>query len=130
MKRLVMVAMLAVALAACGDAAEEADDTAVAEATPEPTPTSWAGSYDVTMADGTKFKSMLNSDGTYQDMDADGKTTETGTWEERPDGKVCFDSEGGDDKVVCYTVGEAAADGSRVVTPDDDSGPLTIMKTG
>jgi hypothetical protein len=129
MKRLVLVALLAGALAACGDAAEEADDTAVAEATPEPTPTSWAGSYDVTMGDGTKFMAMLNADGTYADMDGDGKTTETGTWEERPDGKVCFDSEGGDDKIVCFTAGEAAADGSIVVTPDDDSGALTIKKT-
>jgi hypothetical protein len=81
------------------------------------------------MADGTKFMSMLNADGTYQDMDADGKTTETGTWEDRPDGKTCFDSEGGDDKVVCFTVGEAAEDGSMVATPDDGTDPLTIKKT-
>ena len=82
------------------------------------------------MADGTKFMSMLNADGTYQDMDADGKVTESGTWEDRPDGKTCFDSEGGDDKVICFTIGEAAADGSMVATPDDGSDPLTIKKTG
>jgi hypothetical protein len=132
MKRLVLIAMLAGALAGCGDAAEESADTATAEtaeATAEATPTSWAGNYEVTMADGTKFTSMLNADGTYQDLDADGKTTESGAWEEREDGKVCFDSEGGDAKVICFTAGEAAEDGSIVVTPDDGTGPLTIKKT-
>lgn len=128
MKRLVLVAMLAGALAACGEAAEEADDTATAEATPEATPTSFAGSYDVTMADGTAFTSVLNADGTYQDTDAEGAVTESGTWEDR-DGKACFDSEAGDDTVVCYTLGDAAEDGSQVATPDDDSGPLTVKKT-
>ena len=130
MKRLVLIAMLAGALAACGDAAEEADDTAVAEATPEATATSWAGTYEVTMADGMKFSSVLNADGTYEDTDAEGAVTESGTWEERPDSKVCFDSEGGDDTVICFTAGETAEDGSIVVTPDDGSEPLTIKKTG
>ena len=132
MKRLVLVVMLAGALAACGDAAEEADDTTTAEtaeATPAAEPASWAGNYDVTMADGMKFTSVLNADGTYTDTDADGKVTESGTWEERPDGKVCFDSEGGDDTVICFTAGEEQADGTIVVTPDDGSEPLTIKRT-
>lgn len=132
MKRLILVAMLAGALAACGDAAEEADDTATAEttaATPEATPTSSAGTWEVTMADGTKFTSVLNADGTYQDTDAEGMVTESGIWEDRPDSKTCFDSEGGDDTVVCFTVGEEAEDGSMVATPDDGSEPLTIKRT-
>ncbi len=130
MKRLILVAMLAGALAACGDAAEEADDTAVAEATPEAAATSWAGTYEVTMADGMTFTSVLNADGTYEDTDAEGAVTESGTWEDRPDGKTCFDSEGGDDTVICYTVSEPAEDGSQVATPDDGSDPVTIKKTG
>ena len=129
MRRLVLVALLAGALAACGDAAEEADDTTTAEATPEATPTSSAGNYEVTMADGTAFTSVLNADGTYADTDAEGTVTESGTWEDRPDGKTCFDSEGGDDTVICYTLGEAAEDGSQVATPDDGSDPVTVKKT-
>ena len=135
MKRLVLVTMLTGALAACGDAAEEADDTApaataeTAEAVPAATATSSAGNYQVSSADGTAWTANLNADGTYEDLDAAGKVTETGTWEDRPDGKTCFDSEGGDDTVVCFTVGEAAADGSMTATPDDGSGPLTIKKT-
>lgn len=131
MNRLVLVAALAGALAACGDAAEEVDDTAATEevaAAPEATPASSAGNYDVTMADGTKFTSAINADGTYEDKDADGKVTESGTWEDRPDGKTCFDSEGGDDTVVCFTVGEAAEDGSMVATPDNGTEPVTIKK--
>jgi hypothetical protein len=129
MKKLVLVTALAAALAACSQPAEEADDTAVAEAAPEATPTSSAGNYDVTMADGTAFTAVLNADGTYQDLDAAGTVTESGTWEDRDDGSTCFDSEGGDDTVVCFTVGEAAEDGSMVATPDDGSDPLTIKRT-
>ena len=133
MRYIVSVAALSLTLAACDNAAEESDEP-VAEATEaapaaEATQASSAGSWDVTMADGTKFMAMLNADGTYQDMDADGKVTESGTWEDRPDGKTLFDSEGGDDTVVCFTVGEAAEDGSMVATPDDGSEPLTIKRT-
>ena len=133
MKRLVLVAVLSGALAACGDAAEESDEPATAETAEvaaEAAPSSWAGNYEVTMADGTTFMAMLNADGTYQDMDAEGAVTESGSWEERPDGKVCFDSECGDDTVICFTTGEPGEDGATVVTPDDGTEPLTIKRTG
>jgi len=130
MKRLILIAALAGTLTACGEAAEESDDAATAaEATPTAAAASSAGNYDVTMADGTTFMATLGEDGTYMDMDAEGNVTEQGTWEDRADGKTCFDSEGGDDTVVCFTVGEPAEDGSMVATPDDGSGPLTIKRT-
>jgi len=132
MKRLILVAALTGALAACGQAAEESDEPATEEtaaATPAATPASSAGTYEVTTKDGTKFTSTLNADGTYQDTNADGSAGEKGTWEDKPDGTTCFDSEGGDDKVVCYTVGEAAADGTQTATPDDGTDPVTIKKT-
>jgi len=125
------VAALSVALAGCDKAAEEADEpdpAATTEAAATATPTSSAGTYEVTQKDGTKFTSVLNPDGTYQDAGADGKVAEKGTWQDK-DGKVCFDSEGGDDKVICFAVGEAAADGSMVATPDDGSDALTVKKT-
>ena len=132
MKRLILVAALTGALAACGQAAEESDEPATEEtaAAPEATPTGSAGNYEVTMKDGTNFTSVLIADGTYQDTAADGTVQEKGTWEDRPDGSTCFDSEGGDDKVICFTVGEAAADGTMTATPDDGTDPLTIKKTG
>lgn len=129
MKRLIAVELTG-ALAACGNPAEESDEPA-ATATPAATETaaeeSSAGTWDVTLADGSRFTATLNADGTYQDSDAAGAVTARGTWEDRPDGTTCFDSEG-DDPVVCYTVGEPAADGSMIATPNDDSGPLTIRR--
>jgi hypothetical protein len=129
MTRIIPVAALAGALAACGGAAEEADEPTAVEATPEPAATGSAGTYEVTMADGTVFTAQLDVDGTYRDTDASGAVTESGTWEDRPDGSTCFDSEGGDDTVVCFTVGEPAEDGSMLATPDDGSEPLRIRKT-
>ena len=130
MKRLVLVAVLSGALAACGDAAEESDEPATAETAEvaaEAAPSSWAGNYEVTMADGTTFMAMLNADGTYQDMDAEGAVTESGSWEERPDGKVCFDPAGDDTPATCFAIGETKEDGSFVATPDQGE-PLTIRK--
>ncbi|HEU4650313.1 MAG TPA: hypothetical protein VFS49_02760 [Croceibacterium sp.] len=131
MKNLILVAALSVTLVACDQAAEESDEpgaAATTEAAATATPTSSAGTYEVTLKDGTKFTSVLNPDGTYQDTGADGAVTEKGTWEDK-DGKTCFDSEGGDAQIICFTVGETAADGSRVATPDDGTDPLTIKKT-
>lgn len=132
MRNLILVAVLSTALAACNNAAEESDEPApeatTEAAAPVATETSSAGTYEVTTADGTKFTSTLNADGTYQDTGADGTETEKGTWEDK-DGKTCFDSEGGDEQVICFTVGEAAADGTMVATPDDGTDPLTIKKT-
>ena len=130
MKNLILVAALGAALAGCDNAAEESDEPA-AEA-PAPTEAvaaeSSAGRWQVTQADGTTFTSTLNADGTYQDTDVQGAVTESGTWEDRPDGKTCFDPAGGDDTVICFTAGEPAEDGSIVVTPDNGSGPLTIRR--
>jgi hypothetical protein len=130
MNKLILVAALSAALTACGDAAEDDDQTAAVEAPAAPTPVAEtsAGRWDVSAADGTKFISMLNADGTYQDTAADGSAMEKGAWEDRPDGRTCFDSEGEEDPVVCFTVGEAQADGTMIATPDDDSGPLTIKR--
>lgn len=128
MNRWIGIVALAGALAGCGNPAEESDEPEVA-ATPAAAPTSSAGTYDVTLTDGSKFTAKLNPDGTYQDLAADGSVAEQGTWSDR-DGRTCFDSEGGDDTIVCFTLGESAADGSMVATPDDGSEPLTIRKTG
>ena len=130
MRNWVWVAVLAGALAACDDAAEESDDVPAPEAPPaaEAASESMAGTWDTTMADGTVFTAVLDADGTYQDIDTDGAVMERGTWEERPDGTACFDSEGGNDTVVCFTIGEEQADGSIVVTPDNGTDKLTIRR--
>lgn len=127
MRRMLIATVLCGALAACGNPAEDSDEPMMAETTAAATGESWAGTYDVTNAQGTRFTATLNPDGTYEDTAADGSLMVRGTWEDK-DGKACFDAEG-DGPVICYTVGEPAADGTMVATPDDGSSPLTITKT-
>ena len=126
MKRLVLVGLLAGALAACNNAAEEADtpeaDATEAEAAPAAAMVtangSAPGTYEVTAADGTKSQSVLNADGTYTDTDADGTVTATGTWSVA-DGKTCFDPEGDEEATDCYTETAPGADGTFTATPDE-----------
>jgi uncharacterized lipoprotein NlpE involved in copper resistance len=127
MKRLVVVAALAGALAACGNPAEESDEPAVAETTAAAAAETSAGTYDVTMPDGTKMTSTLNPDGTYQDVDAAGAVSESGTWADREDGKTCFTPASGEPE-FCFTLSEPQADGTRKAIPEDGSEPLTIKK--
>lgn len=129
MKKLVLVAALTAALAGCDNAAEEADDTAAVE-TPTATETAEtsAGTYEY-QVDGKLTIAVMAPDGTYSDSQ-DGNVIETGLWEDRDDGKVCFDPEGADTPGICYTVGETGPDGTFVATPEDGGDPLTIKKTG
>lgn len=129
MKRLVMAAMLAGALTACGDAAEEADDTATAEtAAVEETVAaeSSAGTYEYEF-EGKPTTSVLLADGTYEDTQ-DGEVIEKGMWADR-DGKVCFDPEGDDTLGTCYATTEPDAAGVFTATSDDGATVLTIKKT-
>lgn len=125
MKKLVLAAALTSALAACGDAAEEADDTATVEtpAATEAAAETMAGTYEFEV-DGVRTTSVLNADGTYTDS-TDGEVVETGTWAEK-DGKTCFDPEGAAGE-SCFTSTEPDADGVFIATPDGGD-PLTIRK--
>ena len=130
MKNLVLAVGLSLALAACNNAAEEADETAVTEApaaTEAADAETSAGTYEFDM-EGTATVAVLNADGTYTDTQG-GAVIESGTWEDRDDGKTCFDAVGDDTAVVCYTIAETGADGTFVATPDDGGDPLTIRKT-
>jgi len=133
MNKLVLAAALSATLAACSQAAEEADDTATAAATETPavvetTPAAadgWAGTYEYTF-DGKQTTSVLKPDGSYEDSQG-GKVSEKGLWAEH-DGKVCFDPEGDDTLGTCYTTTEPDADGVFTATSDDGTA-LTIKKT-
>ena len=127
MKKLFLIAALAGALAACGDAAEESDEPTAPVATETVAAEGWAGTYEFE-ADGKTTTAMLMADGMYTDT-VDGEVVESGTWEENAEGKVCFDPAGDDTPVTCFTAGETAADGTFVATPDEGA-PLTIRKIG
>ena len=123
MKNLVLLAALAGALAACGDAAEEADDTATAEAAAAAEET-MAGTYEFDV-DGKTTTAVLTPEGTYTDS-VDGEVVESGTWMDM-DGKTCFNPEGDDTPETCFTVGETGPDGTFVATGEDGT-VLTIKK--
>ena len=133
MKKLIWVAALGVALASCGDAAEEADETAaveapVAAATVADAATAAegsAGTYEYEL-EGTPTTAVLAADGKYTDTQ-DGKVVEQGMWADR-DGKVCFDPEG-DALGTCFTTTERDAEGVFTATGDDGT-TLTIKKVG
>ncbi|MGN6497658.1 MAG: hypothetical protein ACTHK5_10015 [Tsuneonella sp.] len=125
MKKLVLFAALA-ALSACSKQSETpaGADMAKVEATPSAPEGASPGTYDVTNADGTVGKTVINPDGTYVDTDAKGAATK-GRFVHKS-GKDCFDPDGPDPE-VCWTLGTPGADGSfDAVTPD---GKMTVHVT-
>jgi hypothetical protein len=121
MKRLAIIAGITM-LAACGPAPKQ-DEPAAAETTAaEPAAMttangSAAGTYLVTNADGSEGTSMLNADGTYTDMAADGSVASEGTWAVT-DGKTCFTSKEEGATPVCWTEAAPGDDGSFTATSD------------
>ena len=127
MNKLAIIASLAL-LASCGTrdeaAAPEAAatdtmpvDAAATAATAGVTANgSAAGSYDVTLPDGTKRVETLMADGTYVSRDTEDKVVEKGAWAVK-DGKTCFTPEGETEE--CFTEGARAADGSFEATGAD-----------
>ena len=115
------------ALAACGS--NETEDTAaapadVAEATPAPdtvTPAAMAGTYEVTLPDGTVTMQTLSADGTYIDR-MDGEITERGTWRQQGD-QLCYAPEGDTATEQCFAGGEPGPDGAFEMR--DDAGDVT-----
>ena len=114
MKRIVLIAGIAL-LAACSEKQEAAAPEAATEAMPAEaaaTPAAGGGvpgTYDVTMADGTKRVATLNADGTYERKEGE-KVVDKGPWVARGN-QSCFDPEG-EAPETCNTRGPAAADGS------------------
>jgi hypothetical protein len=132
MNKLILAAALSAALVACGDAAEDTDETAAVEApaadatvAEAPAAEGSAGTYEYEL-DGTPTTAVLAADGKYTDTQ-DGKVVEQGMWADR-DGKVCFDPEG-DALGTCYTTTEPDAEGVFTATGDDGT-TLTVRKVG
>lgn len=124
MRKLILVSAplaLPIALAACSQGPAETEEAApevVEEVAMTTANGSAAGTFTVTTADGEAGgNSMLNADGTYQDMNADGTIASEGTWEV-VDGKTCFTASEEGSEAVCWSEGEPGEDGSFTATND------------
>ena len=132
MKKLVMLAALTM-LSACSQKADESKDATAAPvetATPAPAANTGTapGTYDVKMADGTVASTIINADGSYEDIDPKGKTVKKGKYAHK-DGKDCFDPDG-DETEACWALSPVAADGSFTATsPDGTAVTVTPKKS-
>ncbi len=128
--RALIIAAAAVALAGCSQAEPAAEATSEAAPAEMPATTSTVangsptGAYEVTYADGQVMTANINADGTYSDVDAEGKVAEEGTWAVT-DGKTCFTPTTEGAEGMCFTETPPAADGSFTATPDEGD-PVTV----
>jgi len=75
------------------------------------------GTYEVKHADGTVTRTILNADGTYRDLGANGKLAAEGKWNVAG-GKTCFAPTTKGAEPMCFKETPPAKDGSFTATPD------------
>lgn len=131
MRTLVTLAALA-ALTACGSNAAEDAATDTPEAEEDITLGSTAmgdvaGTYEITLSDGSVALQTINEDGTYVDTTSDGTRTGGGTWRVGDAGAMCFDPEG-EDPEECYAGGEPGENGAFEVLGSDGSVTSSVRK--
>ena len=68
-----------------------------------------AGTYEVTLDDGTVIRQTISENGSYITADAQGVETEQGSWR-REGSSMCFDPEGSEGE-SCYATGAGPSDG-------------------
>lgn len=120
------------ALAACGsnEAAEEpgeAADAAQEAALGSTAMGDIAGTYEITLSDGSVARQVIRDDGTYEDTTTDGTRTGGGTWRLGDAGAMCFDPEG-DAPEECYAGGEPGENGAFEVLGSDGSVTSSVRK--
>ena len=82
------------------------------------------GIYEVKHADRTVSRTVLNADGTYRDLAANGKITAKGKWTVT-DGKTCFAPSAKGAKGMCFKEAAPGKNGSFTATPDKGK-PVTV----
>ena len=131
MKKFLIIAACG-ALAACGsndaeEPVEPIDTTATAGTTDTATTGQMAGTYEMTMDDGTVVRQRVNADGTYVDTDMQGNELERGTWRQQGS-QLCYD-DAGPGAEECWTGGTPGADGSFEATGADGTS-ITVRRVG
>lgn len=126
MKKLIVCAG-ALALAACNNAEAPATEEVAEVEAPVATTTMEAGTYEVTLPDGTKGTTRIDADGSYADMNPDGTENATGSWT-GADGQTCFTPTDGTE--ACWTNGPMGEDGSWTATgPGGETVTIRKMDT-
>ncbi|MBX7493200.1 hypothetical protein K3163_08260 [Qipengyuania sp. 1NDW9] len=127
MKNLMILAACG-ALAACGSNEAEAPEPIETDVAVTDTATAEqvAGTYEVTMEDGTVVRQQVNADGTYVDTDLEGNVTESGSWRQAGD-QLCYDPDGADGE-TCWTGGAPGPDGTFEATTADGSVTTTVRR--
>ncbi|MEL1250797.1 hypothetical protein [Aurantiacibacter gilvus] len=121
MKR-IAIAAAALAMAGCGQTAEEDVEAAATEETAEASVAAITPGLYAVGDETTEYgRSQLNADGTYVDMNGE-EVVGTGTWSAEG-ATMCFDPEGDDlgQQERCWTNAPPDADGSFMTTRDDGS---------
>lgn len=136
MKRIVCIAIVA-SLAACSKPAPapEATSEAPAEATATPAAAEpvaadgkpSVGNYKVKDSDGKVLMEEVKADGTYT-VTLDGKTVETGKWEQKSPSQYCYTKDDKDAKQVCNT--EQIDDKGVWTSVSPDGKSSTIERAG
>ena len=121
---LALAALLA--LSACEGGAEGGvGDTAATAADPSATPTANSSSADIVSAesgwltvgkDGAVQTTFFDTGGRYRDL-RNGELFAEGSWEKRPDGRVCFEPDDG--LGACWETSSADENGDAMATNDD-----------
>lgn len=92
---------------------------AEADAAPSQMPTMTQTAWRVRGEDGAIYTSYLDADGSYRDF-KNGDPLQTGTWEERMDGKLCFTPEVEGRIGECWAL--APLDSDNTMQPVSDAG--------
>lgn len=69
--------------------------------------------------DGAIYTTLLDADGTYRDL-RNGDALQSGEWERKEDGRLCFTPEAEDRSGECWELGEQDKDGKLRATDSND----------
>ncbi|MHA6333065.1 hypothetical protein ACXYL9_05220 [Qipengyuania sp. CAU 1752] len=117
MRKLILMAA-PLALMGCVEEAEVEEETVAAEPAAMTTANGTApGTYTVSNEEGPAGNSILNADGTYQDLGPDGTIVAEGSWEV-VDGKTCFTPTTEGVERMCWTESEPDENGTFTATSD------------
>ena len=130
MKKFVIIGALA--LAACSGGEEAADEAMVEEPVVEEVAIMAAdgnppeGTFEISSAEGDILTQVVNADGTYANLDAEGNEINVGTWSIPEDGLWCSAQEGQEE--ICFNESVDADGVWTSVNVNDPEDVTTVVR--